>query len=114
LIPVASTDLEELSAAEIDEIVAIYADVASRRRQSIPLDEARAIVATIELSPAWERSQVRHVGAVRTATRHLLASGWHWTQIARALVEVCHEQISDLGVCEMAVAGGIADWRRSR
>jgi hypothetical protein len=114
VIPPASAEIEDLSASELAELSDIYRDLASMRRRAISVDEARAIVATIPLSEAWERSQLRHVGAVRTATRHLLKHGWHSTQIIDPLVTVCSEHMPDVGICRMAVAGGIADWKQTR
>lgn len=115
MIAPAATDLEDLSASELLELASIYTSLADRRRRPIPVDEARAVVATIELSPVAQMSEMRYALATRYATRYLIEhNGWHWTQVAGVLLSVCEEHIPDRGIGETAVAAGVEDWRRSR
>lgn len=106
-------ELDELRAGEMDELATLLRDRAERRRNRVSVDEVRAIAASVELSPGWESSLLRPVGALRAATRHLLQRGWHPEQIIGPLVAVGSESIDDLGVIELAIALEIRAWKAS-
>jgi len=114
-----AADLGTMTPAEMDELAAVLRARAAAAREPLPVDRAREIVAGVELSDEWRRSQFSEFGRLRTAACRLTADGWTAPQIVGALCVVGHEiyPVHDHWATILvarAVTEGVRDGRRLR
>jgi hypothetical protein len=104
----------QMDADQLAHLGATFSERARQRRVLLTEDEARAVVASAPVSPAWERSQLGDVGRVRTATRLMIERGWHPEQIVSAMTAAAKQVIAHSDIASEAVAAGIADGMATR
>ena len=75
----------------------------------ISLEDARAAIDSVPLTPQWQSSCLPEVGRVRIATRNLIERGYHPTQVAEAMCAAALPLMPHPSVAPEAVAAGIAD-----